>query len=353
MKREDMHIIGRQLVRLLSGQLSPDEERAAKEHILQCGECRREYDMLSIAVSSRESAAEPSARVRDGILSAWDNAARRRAPRRFSAVFKAAALVSAAAAFCGVLFTAYLLLSPSPERRSSVFAFSGISGDVFADGVQAREKEFLPFRSRIVTGDTGRAVIAHDGFSIRILPSSVLVVHSEEDGARLSGIIEKGTIVSSSAGFTSYSYAAAGYTITPKGTVFSVSVNSSIVSVCVSSGRVSVSDDAGNERAVLEANSKWTSSNAPSVSAMSADDFALFGVEVRDDTAQKSEKPAVGAEQHSESAGAAPDKTAEESRQKEREELRKERSDIQKDRSDIKAEQKELKKMKRKGRENP
>lgn len=353
MKRDDMHINGRQLILLLSGQLSPDEERSAKEHILHCEECRREYDMLSMDISSREPAVVPSARVREGILSAWDNAAERRPRKRLSNVFRIPALAATAAVIGGVVFAAYLLISPSLERRKSVFAISDIRGDVLVDGVPVRDKEFLPFRTRIVTGDNGSAVVGHDGFTIRIFPSSVLVVTSAEDGSRLSGSIEKGRIVSSSTGYSSYSYTAAGYTVTPEGTVFSVSVKDSVLSVCVSSGRVSVSDATGKECAVIESNRKWMSSNASSVLNMSAADHSLFGGAVRQEIPKTEKSLSRSIEQNQVDVVEIPDGTTEEFRQKEREELRKERSDLEKDRSEIKAEQREMKQMRRKGRENP
>ena len=354
MKRDDMHINGRQLILLLSGQLSPDEERSAKEHILHCEECRREYDMLSMDISSREPAVVPSARVREGILSAWDNAAERRPRKRLSNVFRIPALAATAAVIGGVVFAAYLLISPSLERRKSVFAISDIRGDVLVDGVPVRDKEFLPYRTKIITGDNSGAVVGHDGFTIRIFPSSVLVVTSAEDGSRLSGSIEKGRIVSSSTGYSSYSYTATGYTITPKGTIFSVSVNDSDVSVDVNSGRVSVTDASGKECAVIEAGNKWISSNTSSVSSMSAEDQSRFSEAVVKDKTKPVQTPSRDIEQNPVSMVEVPDNTAkEESRQQEREELRKERSDLDKDRSDIKAEQKEMKKMRRKGRENP
>lgn len=344
-----MHIIGRHMIRLLSGQLSAGEERDAKEHLLSCDDCRREYEILRSVTDGGEAHVEPSSRVRDGILEAWDRAsAVNKPPVRLPMRFRPAVLVSAAAAICGVIAGAYILLSPVQDKNASQLVLSSVSGTVTVDGSPAVPGSHLSVSSRIETGSDGAAIAGCEGYSVKLSASTRIALSSGENGAGVNGIIEQGTIVSSSDGRISYAYEVFGYRIVPKGTVFSVSAIAPSVTVCVRSGAVSVTDSGGRECAVIQEGSKWTSADN-SVSAMGAADSGLFAPAAKSAALKTEPASSDAGADTSVNRGSLP---AEKPAQiRDRDDLKKERNEIEKDRSEMKTEQKELRKMKRKGRE--
>jgi bacterioferritin-associated ferredoxin len=254
------HLTDKEIDNFAAGTASAEDVKKVREHLAECGKCRKTADALASLVEKQPVDFVPGDHVREAVIAGWhrlhtgtvlSDSLIKPPLKRYPRVLAFAASVVIAAA-------SYLIYDKVKINEINDFALSSITGEVMVNDSAAAGNVQLRSSDVIKTGKDASASASADKYKLYIGRSSslkVLINSSREIRFRLN----EGSVISKSNGNINYSFECGGYTVTPAGTEFLLTFSEDKLSAAVLNGKIIITGK--NLSIEIASGMKWTSVN--------------------------------------------------------------------------------------------